>query len=85
MSQFFMDGEGDVWRLTGRGSGPDAVLVCDEPQAPGDQGEGEPEVPWTVATVTAWFGPLTETGAVLSMRDQVEAEDGFYQWRRRSA
>jgi hypothetical protein len=85
MTAFFMDRAGDVWRSTGRGMGGDEVLVCDEPLDPGDQGEGEPEVPWTVATVTAWFGPLTETGAVLSMRDQVEAEDGFQGWRRRSA
>jgi hypothetical protein len=85
MSSVFVDREGDVWRLTGRGTGPDAVLVCDEPIAEDDRGEGEPDEPWTVASVTAWFGPLTPAENVLSIRDQVEAEDGYQGWRRRSA
>jgi hypothetical protein len=84
VSAFFMDVSGDVWRLTGRGTGGDAVLVCDEPLDPDDRGEGE-SFPWTVATVTERFGPLTEVGAVLPIRDQVDAEDGYLGWRRRSA
>jgi hypothetical protein len=85
MTAFFRDRAGDVWRLTGRGVGGDAVLVCDEPQDPDDQGDGESDEPWTVASVTEWFGPLAEVGAVVSIRDQVDAEDGFFGWRRRSA
>jgi hypothetical protein len=86
MSAFFMDVSGDVWRSTGRGTGGDAVLVCDEPQDPDDRGEGEPDEPWTVASVTEWFGPLTEVGAVLSIRDQVSLEDTGHRYpSRRSA
>jgi hypothetical protein len=77
-----MDREGDVWRETGRGVGRDAVLVCDEPADPSDQGEGETDWPWTVETVEAWCGPLTPLADVRSIRDEVEAEDGYLDWRR---
>jgi hypothetical protein len=80
VSAFFMDVSGDVWRTTGRGTGGDAVLVCDEPQDPDDRGDGEPDWPWTLDTVTEWFGPLTEVGAVLTVAEQVAMEDGM--WRR---
>jgi hypothetical protein len=55
----FVDRDGDVWRVGGRTSGGEELLVCDHPQAVDDRGPVGPTFfPWTRRTVESWFGPL---------------------------
>jgi hypothetical protein len=59
----FVDRDGDTWVPNGIDSTGERRLVCPEPEAPGDQGDGE-SYPWTLRLVEAAFGPLTERSAV---------------------
>ncbi|MFG3170633.1 hypothetical protein [Streptomyces sp. NPDC048200] len=63
LSTVFVDREGDTWIPNGTDDRGELRLVCPEPSAEGDQGEGE-SFPWTLRLVEGLFGPLTEQTAV---------------------
>jgi hypothetical protein len=58
MSTVWIDREGEVWRPNGVDRAGEQLLACSYPQNPADRGDG-PSFPWTLPTVTRWFGPLT--------------------------
>jgi len=57
MTAFYVDRENDLWRVAGHTPEGVELLVCDNPQDPGDQGDGV-SFPWTRPVVERWFGPL---------------------------
>jgi len=63
LASVFVDRDGDVWVPSGETESGEMRLVCPEPEAPGDQGEGA-SFPWTLRLVEAAFGPLTQQSAV---------------------